>query len=122
MKRRDFLRTSVPAVVLPTVINGFSVKAFGAESPLAQLLNGSTPNDHVLVIVQLSGGNDGLNTVIPIDTYSSYFNARSNIAIPQNLILPLTPKTGLNPAMTGMKAMYDEGKLSIVQAAGYPTP
>ncbi len=122
MKRRDFLRTTVPAVVLPTVINGFSVKAFGAESPLAQLLNGSTPNDHVLVIVQLSGGNDGLNTVIPIENYSNYFNARSNIAIPENRILSLTSKTGLNPAMTGMKAMYDEGKLSVVQAAGYPTP
>jgi uncharacterized protein (DUF1501 family) len=122
MKRRDFLRTSVPAVVLPTVINGFSVKAFGAESPLAQLLNGSTPNDHVLVIVQLSGGNDGLNTVIPIENYSNYFNARSNIAIPENKILQLTPKTGLNPAMTGMKVLFDEGKLSVVQAAGYPTP
>ncbi len=122
MKRRDFLRTSVPAVVLPTVINGFSIKAFGAESPLAQLLNGSTPNDHVLVIVQLSGGNDGLNTVIPIENYSNYFNARSNIAIPENKILQLTAKTGLNPAMTGMKALYDEGKLSVVQAAGYPTP
>lgn len=122
MKRRDFLRSSVPAVVLPTVINGFSVKAFGAESPLAHLLNGSTPNDHVLVIVQLSGGNDGLNTVIPVDNYANYFNARSNIAIPQNRVLSLTAKTGLNPAMTGMKAMYDEGKLSVIQAAGYPAP
>ncbi len=122
MKRRDFLRTTVPATVLPAVINGFSVKAFGAESPLAQLLNGSTPNDHVLVIVQLNGGNDGLNTVIPIENYSNYFNARSNIAIPENKILSLTAKTGLNPAMTGMKAMYDEGKLSVVQAAGYPAP
>jgi uncharacterized protein (DUF1501 family) len=79
---------------LPTVINGFSVKAFGAESPLARLLHGSTPNDHVLVVVQLSGGNDGLNTVIPIENYSNYFNARSNIAIPENQILQLTPKTG----------------------------
>lgn len=122
MKRRDFLRTSVPAVVLPTVINGFSLKAFGAESPLAQMLHGSFPNDHVLVIVQLNGGNDGLNTVIPIENYSNYFNARSNIAIPENKILQLTAKTGLNPAMTGLKALYDEGKLSVVQAAGYPTP
>lgn len=122
MKRRDFLRNSVPAVVLPTVINGFSLKAFGEESPLVQLLQGGFPNDHVLVIVQLSGGNDGLNTVIPIENYSNYFNARSNIAIPENKILKLTDKTGLNPAMTGMKALYDEGKLSLVQAAGYPTP
>ena len=122
MKRRDFLRTTVPAAVLPTVINGFSVKAFGAESPLAQLLGGTTDTDHVLVIVQLSGGNDGLNTVIPIDTYSSYLNARSNIAIPQDKILKLTDKTGLNPAMTGMKALFDDGKLGVVQAVGYPTP
>lgn len=122
MKRRDFLRTTIPATVLPAVINGFSVKAFGAESPFMQLLNGATVTDHVLVIVQLSGGNDGLNTVIPIDTYSNYFNARSNIAIPQNKILKLTDKTGLNPAMTGMKALYDEGKLGIIQAVGYPLP
>jgi uncharacterized protein (DUF1501 family) len=67
MKRRDFLRTTVPVTILPAVINGFSIKAFGADSPLVQLL-GTTNTDHVLVIVQLSGGNDGLNTVIPIDT------------------------------------------------------
>ncbi|MGF2410942.1 DUF1501 domain-containing protein [Ferruginibacter sp.] len=121
MKRRDFLRTTVPAAILPTVINGFSVKAFGAESPLVQLL-GTTDTDHVLVIVQLNGGNDGLNTVIPIDGYANYFNARSNIALPENKILKLTDKTGLNPAMTGMKALYDEGKLGVVQAVGYPAP
>ena len=101
MKRRDFLRSTVPATILPAVINGFSIKAFGAGSPLAQLLGGATPTDHVLVIVQLSGGNDGLNTVIPIENYSSYFNARSNIAIPENNILKLTDKTGLNPAKSG---------------------
>ncbi|MEI8059789.1 MAG: DUF1501 domain-containing protein, partial [Ferruginibacter sp.] len=122
MKRRDFLRNTIPAAILPNVINGFSVKAFGAESPLAQLLGGTTDTDHVLVIVQLSGGNDGLNTVIPIDTYSSYFNARSNIAIPQDKILKLTDKTGLNPAMTGMKSLFDDGKLGVIQAVGYPTP
>jgi len=122
MKRRDFLRTTVPATILPAVINGFSLKAFAAESPLAQLLYGATPTDHVLVIVQLSGGNDGLNTVIPLDEYTNYFNARSNIAIPEASVLKLTDKTGLNPAMTGMKALYDDGKLGVVQAVGYPTP
>ncbi len=122
MKRRDFIQSTVPAVVLPAFIGGFSIKAFGEGSPLAALLGGSPVSDHVLVIVQLSGGNDGLNTVIPIDNYSNYFNARSNIAIPQNNILTLTAKTGLNPAMTGMKALYDQGKLGVVQAVGYPTP
>ena len=122
MKRRDFIRTTVPAAILPTMINGFSIKAFGSESPLARLLGGTTNTDHVLVIVQLSGGNDGLNTVIPIDNYSNYFNARSNIAIPEASILKLTDKTGLNPAMTGFKSMYDNGKLAVIQSAGYPTP
>ena len=122
MKRRDFLRTTVPAAILPTVINGFSIKAFGAESPLAQLLSGAGLSDHVLVIVQLSGGNDGLNTVIPLDIYNDYYNARPNIAIPADKVLKLTDKTGLNPAMTSMKALYDDAKLAIVQGASYPTP
>lgn len=122
MKRRDFIKASVPAAVLPAVINGFSIKAFGEDSPLARLLGNSTSTDHVLVIVQLSGGNDGLNTVIPIDTYSFYQAARSNIAIPEAAILKLTDTTGLNPAMTGMKSLWDEGKLGVIQAVGYPQP
>ena len=124
MKRRDFLRASLPAAVLPTVINGFSLKSFAADSPLAKLLGTGTDNDHVLVIVQLQGGNDGLNMVIPIDGYSNYLNARSNIAIVQNRILSLdgNTKTGLHPAMTGLQTMYNEGKLGIVQSVGYPQP
>ncbi len=123
MQRRDFIKSTTQAAILPTVINGFSVKAFAASSPLMQLLGPATLTDHVLVIVQLSGGNDGLNTVIPIDAgYTNYYNARTNIAIPQNKVLKLTDATGLNPAMTGMKALYDDGKLGVVQAVGYPTP
>ena len=122
MKRRDFIKNAAIATILPTVINGFSVKAFAASSPLMQLLGQAAITDHVLVIVQLSGGNDGLNTVIPIDIYTDYYNARTNIAIPQNKILNLTTTTGLHPAMTGMKALFDEGKLGVVQAVGYPNP
>ena len=112
MKRRDFLQKSIPAAtLLPALINGYSVKAFGADSPLVQaLMTGITDTDHVLVIIQLAGGNDGLNTVIPISTYSNYFNARSNVAIPQNRILSLTgtSATGLHPAMTGMQNIFNE--------------
>jgi len=126
MKRRDFLKQSVPAAaLLPAIVDGYSVKAFTGNSPLLMaLMNPSIDTDHVLVIVQLSGGNDGLNTVIPKDNYGNYFNARSNIAIPQNRILNLTgtTATGLHPGMTGMQALFNEGKLSIVQAVGYPTP
>src|ERR1700730_2334621 len=125
MKRREFLRSTVPtAAILPAILNGYSVRAFNSHSPLFSLLGSGTETDHALVIVQLNGGNDGLNMVIPIEYYSSYFNARANIAIPQNKVLALTGtnKTGLHPAMGGMQAMYNEGQLAIVQAVGYPSP
>jgi uncharacterized protein (DUF1501 family) len=126
MKRRQFFKHSIPAAVtLPALINGFSVKAHTSASPLVQaLMSATTETDKVLVLVRLDGGNDGLNMVIPIEFYSGYFNARKNIAIPQNKILALNgvSKTGLHPSMTGMQTLYNEGKLSIIQAVGYPTP
>jgi len=124
MKRRDFLRTTVPATVLPAVLGGYSIKAFAEGSGLSTMFGLGTDTDHVLVLVQLTGGNDGLNMVIPLDVYSNYYNARTNIAIPQTSVLKLNgnTKTGLHPSMTGLQTMYNEGKLSIVQAVGYPTP
>ncbi|MEO5685601.1 MAG: DUF1501 domain-containing protein [Chitinophagaceae bacterium] len=126
MKRRDFLRTTVPtATILPALISGFSVKAYAADSPFMQALAGATADtDKVLVIIQLNGGNDGLNMVIPIEGYGEYYNARANIAIPQNKVLALngSSKTGLHPSMTGMQTLYNEGNLAIVQAVGYPSP
>ena len=124
MKRREFLEKSV-AVTLPALISGYSVKALNANSPLVQALIGTgTDTDHVLVIIQLSGGNDGLNMVIPISTYSLYNAARTNIAIPENKILKLNgfDKTGLHPAMTGLQTMYNDTKLKVIQAVGYPQP
>ena len=124
MKRKDFLRNTISGAILPTVINGFSLKSFAADSPLAKLLGTGTDNDHVLVIVQLQGGNDGLNTVIPIDSYSNYYNARSNVAVEETKILRLfgNTKTGLRPSLSGLQAMYNEGKLGVVQSVGYPQP
>jgi uncharacterized protein (DUF1501 family) len=90
----------------------------------ALMSGGGTDTDHVMVIIQLSGGNDGLNMVIPISTYSLYNAARTNIAIPEAKILRLNgyDKTGLHPAMTGLQSMYNENKLKVMQAVGYPTP
>ena len=126
MKRRDFFKSTLPAAVtLPALINGFSVKAYTGNSPLIQALMGATTDtDKVLVLIQLNGGNDGLNMVIPVEVYSNYFNARQNIAIPQNRVLSLNGniKTGLHPSMTGLQTLFNEGKLSIVQAVGYPSP
>ena len=127
MKRRDFLLNTIPAAaILPEVINGYSVKAFNVNSPLVQaLMRGTTLTDHVLVIIQLSGGNDGLNMVIPVDAmYSNYFNARTNVAIPQNRVLPIAgvATTGIHTAMTGLQSLFNEGKAKVIQAVGYPQP
>jgi uncharacterized protein (DUF1501 family) len=110
MKRRAFLQKSLPAgILLPSFMNGFSFRAFGMASPeLSALLQPVTETDHVLVIVQLNGGNDGLNTVIPIEYFNNYVNARSNVYIPQDKVLPLNGKVGLHPAMTGMGELYKD--------------
>jgi len=123
MKRRDFLRQTLPAVVLPAFLDGFSLNAW-ANSPWLEAINAANDTDRVLVLIQLNGGNDGLNTVIPIDLYDAYHAARTNIAIPQDKILRLEgfDKTGLNPAMMPIQQMFNDGKITIVQAVSYPNP
>jgi uncharacterized protein (DUF1501 family) len=121
MKRRQFLRNT--GVMLPSLLGGFSFRAFSAESDIMRsLLAPVTETDHVFVIIQLNGGNDGLNMVIPLENFSNYANARSNIYIPENKVLKLTDKAGLHPAMTGLNTLYKQGQLNVVQSVGYPQP
>lgn len=122
MQRRKFLQQTIQGALLPSILGGLSVKAW-ANSPLLQSLSGAN-NDHVLVLVQLSGGNDGLNTLIPLELYSDYNRIRPNIAIPENRVLALENnlKTGLHPSLTGMQQMYNEEQLCAIQAVGYPSP
>lgn len=121
MDRRQFLRNT--GVVLPSLVGGFSFRAFSADSPMMQsLLAPTTETDHVFVIIQLNGGNDGLNMVIPLENFSNYANARENIYIPENRALKLTDTTGLHPAMTGLEALYKNGQLRVVHSVGYPQP
>jgi len=126
MNRRNFIRRTVPAAVsLPALLNGFSFTAHGSETALARMLEETfIDTDHVFVLVQLAGGNDGLNMVIPLDLYANYYNARTNVAIPQSQVLRLdgTDKSGLHPAMTDLQNMFNDGKLSIVQSVGYDNP
>ncbi len=123
MKRKDFLKNTMAGVVLPAFINGISLRAL-AGTPTAHALSRYMSDDKVVVLVQLAGGNDGINTVIPLDQYSAYTAARSNIAIPEDKVLRLQgfDIAGLNPAMTGMQQLFNDGKLGIVQAVGYPKP
>jgi len=124
MERRKFLKNLLPAsAIFPSLLNGFTIKAYGATS-FFEALAGAADNDHVLVLIQLSGGNDGLNTVVPISNYGDYNNVRTNIAIPLDKILKLDgyEKAGLHPSMKGMQQLYNEEKVGVLYSVGYPSP
>jgi uncharacterized protein (DUF1501 family) len=123
MERRNFIRNSL-ALLAPTMISGNPIHILQDHPMLDTALLATSSNNNVLVVIQLSGGNDGLNTVIPISEYSNYYNARTNIAIPENKILKLTGNdaTGIHPAMTSLQNLFSDGKLNIVQSVGYPQP
>ncbi|WP_353720802.1 DUF1501 domain-containing protein [Dyadobacter sp. 676] len=125
MKRRDFM-SAASSLMVPVVLNGFGIRTFAKGSALVRALKQTSAanNDRVLVIVYLAGGNDGLNTVIPLEYYSQYYGLRSNIAIPEASALKLAgaPETGFHPVMTGMRDLYNEGKLAIINSVSYPNP
>ncbi len=74
-----------------------------------------------VVVLQLSGGNDALNTVIPYAD-ENYYDNRQYLGIPENNILKLDDKLGLNPAMGPIKSLWDEGKVAVINGIGYPSP
>lgn len=123
MKRRDFIKMTAAASAAMS-LNGLPVSAFGEGEFLHRLSKNRAANGNVMVFIQLSGGNDGLNTIIPLDRYSEIAAARSNIMIPQGNVLNLagTQATGLHPAMTGLQGMFNSQKVNIVQSVGYPSP
>ncbi len=122
MRRRDFIRNSVPVAVLPFLLGGFSVRTYGRSKVLEDLIGAGSASDRVLVLIQLNGGNDGLNMVIPLDRYPELMNARANIVIPENKVLKLTDATGLHPAMTGLHDLYTAGRVNVIQGVTYPNP
>ncbi|MFN4081870.1 MAG: DUF1501 domain-containing protein [Saprospiraceae bacterium] len=128
MKRRDFLKIFGAGGAAPFVVNGHALRPF-ANSRIARMLSSCDGvNDRALVLIQLKGGNDGLNTIIPIAQYDAYANLRPVIKVPINgpgqmipldNTLSLPNRVGLHPAMTGIKALYDKGWVRIVQGVGY---
>lgn len=118
MKRRNFLKNSVLGAMAPTFLNNQSLWAMGnIDQKLIE-------NENVLVVIQLNGGNDGLNTVIPLNQYSNYKNARSNIALAEKKILkiPQSELIGLHPSLKNLAVLMNDGKGNIVQDVGYPNP
>lgn len=115
MKCRNFLRSGTLTAV-PVMLNGMRLGAV----PFPFLFNQGPDNDRVLVLVQLNGGNDGLNCIIPVDQYSALSVVRPNILIPEGSVLSIEDNLGLHPSMTHLRDMYLDGKMGIVQGVGYP--
>lgn len=127
MKRRNFIKKIPLALSIPFAINGIPLKVM-ASNPLSRLAQ-QGDSDRVLIILQLHGGNDGLNTLIPVEAYDQYYSRRANIAIPKSnsirryipldSTLPADAQVGLHPDMQAMKGMYDQGKMAFVQGVSY---
>ena len=111
MDRRTFLKE---VAVFSTAL---STPTFFLRS--AEALGGS--NHRSLVVIELVGGSDGLNTVIPYRN-PDYYAARPNLAIPAKNVLKMTDTFGFHPALTPLRELYDRGHVAIVQGVGYPNP
>jgi uncharacterized protein (DUF1501 family) len=116
IKRRSFLKTS-SLLTLPLFAGGVPVSAF-AKSSLAPMINGE--DDRVLVVIQMEGGNDGLATIVPIDQQDNLAAVRSNILIPENQLLNITDTLSLHPSMQGVREIFDNAQLNIIQGVAYP--
>ena len=122
MKRRDFLK-NVPLAVVPFFSNSLFAEAMPMSLEEYSYFSNVIGEDRVLVIIQMDGGNDGLNMVLPLDQYTNLAAARGNILIPQSAALQLgNLQTGLHPAMTGLKSLFDQQKLCVVQGVSYVNP
>jgi uncharacterized protein (DUF1501 family) len=120
LSRRNFLKlggAGAVVVMAGSTVPMFISQAFASGQPGASLSNGS----QALVIVELQGGNDGLNTVIPFSD-AQYYKLRPTLAIQPNSVLKLNSNVGLHPSMTGLQGLYNDGKLAIVQGVCYPNP
>lgn len=120
MKRRDFFKTAAAATT-PVLLHGIPVAGM-QNSKLLQLLADEDCADKVLVLIQLNGGNDGLNTIMPLDQYDKLARGRSNILVPENEVLSLNgvPDMGFHPRMGELQNLFNDGKISVIQNVGYP--
>jgi uncharacterized protein (DUF1501 family) len=112
INRRKFLTIGSLAtgtMMLPKFLKAFEGPGYGVSG------------NKVLVVIQLSGGNDGLNTVIPVRN-DIYYRERPQLAIAKDRTFTLDSEAGLHPSLSNLKALYDEGSLAILNNVGYPNP
>lgn len=112
IKRKEFIQIgslATASLMLPKFLKAFEGKTL------------VPPGNKVVVVLQLSGGNDGLNTVIPVRN-DIYYRSRPRLGIERTKALSLTDEAGLHPALTSFKDLYDDGSLGIINSVGYPNP
>ena len=127
--RREFIKTGAGAAGAGLMLPVLNRTAAGTTL-VKQLADDAVGDGKVLVIVELAGGNDGLNTIIPLRQYGTYSTLRTRIAIPQPQVLPLygantvngQPTMGLTPNFAALKPVFDAGKVAVIQSAHYPNP
>ncbi|MEO9021674.1 MAG: DUF1501 domain-containing protein [Ginsengibacter sp.] len=112
LKRKEFMQ--IGSLASASLMVPKFLKAFDKKAPVP-------PGNKVMVVLQFSGGNDGLNTVIPVRN-DIYYRSRPNLGIEKEKALLLTDEVGLNPALIYFKDLFDEGSLGIMNNVGYPNP
>src|ERR1700686_2786186 len=115
ISRRDFLLRSAGFVSVSAMVPRWAV----AGTRMFEESVGAEAAGRTLVVLELMGGNDGLNTVVPY-TDPLYPQVRSRIGLPLNTLLQLDSKLGLNPAMSSLKTLWDKNRVALVENVGYP--
>lgn len=120
MKRRSFIRHVSHSLAAPGILGTMGFRMPNSKT-LGDLLRMAADTDHVLVMIYLEGGNDGLNTLIPLDQLSALNVVRPHVILPENRLLGLgNTDVALHPALSGLKSLYGEGRLKVIQNVGYP--
>lgn len=119
MKRRTFIKHAAHSLAIPGFLGSFSNTGLGRT--LDTLLRLANDTDRAMVLIYLEGGNDGLNTVIPLGNYGALTAVRPHVVMQENQLLEV-PDTdfAFHPALTDLKSLYDEGRLQVIHSVGYP--
>lgn len=121
--RRKFLRTTLLGGAIAPTVPAFINRTFAAlgDTAASSFVPTTGKDGKILVVMQLAGGNDGLNTVIPYAD-DAYYKARPELAIPAAKTLRIDEHCGLHPSLENLSALMGEGHAAIVQGVGYPNP
>jgi uncharacterized protein (DUF1501 family) len=114
LRRRDFMRGGVAAFSL-----GLSGSELLTQMALAQGSANPQRDRNILVMIELNGGNDGINTVIPF-TDPAYYRQRPTLAVPKTNVLEVGSNLGLHPSMTALKKLWEAGQMAVIHGCGYP--